>query len=282
MLVADRGLASYVHLALLSLRKMHGLFRCHQNQIVSFRVGRKHTGQRKPIPGLPRSRYVRRLGKQDQVVEYSKPKNRPNWMKADAYAALPETLEVRELRCKVKQRGCRTREITLVTTLLDAEKYPALDVAELYRQRWQIETNFRHLKTTMKMEVLHCKTVDGVLKELCMFAVAYNLVRLAMLEAARRQKKPVDRISFIDALRWLREALAARGESQRADAQADRESVPPRPHRTPRDQTPPQTAQTDQQAASGTPQVATGKTTCGLSSCHSCQNRVRTLFMRST
>ncbi|MBX9679911.1 MAG: hypothetical protein K2X38_14205 [Gemmataceae bacterium] len=116
----------------------------------------------------------------------------------------------------------------------------------------------------------------------------FVLTRLAMLEAARQQKaarkqnKPVDRISFIDALRWLREALAARGESQRADALADRESVPPPPHRTPRDQTPPQTAQTDQQAASGTPQAVTGKTTCGLSSCHSCQDRVRTLFMRST
>lgn len=58
----------------------------------------------------------------------------------------------------------------------------------------------------MRMEVLHCKTVDGVLKELHMFAIAYNLVRLVMLKAAQRQQVPVDRISFIDALRWLRDA----------------------------------------------------------------------------
>lgn len=206
VLVADRGLASYVHLVKLSLRKMHAVFRCHHAQIVSFRVGRKHTGQRKPAAGLPRSRYVKRLGTCDQVVEYSKPKNRPSWIDAAEYAALPETLLVRELRYKVKQRGSRTREVTLVTTLLDAEKYAALELANLYRRRWQIEINFRHLKTTMKMEVLHCQTVDGVRKELCMFAVAYNLVRLAMLEAAHRQKAPVERISFIDALRWLREA----------------------------------------------------------------------------
>jgi hypothetical protein len=58
----------------------------------------------------------------------------------------------------------------------------------------------------MKMEVLHCHSVDGVLKELAMFALVYNLVRIVMLEAARRQKAPVQRISFVDALRWLRTA----------------------------------------------------------------------------
>jgi hypothetical protein len=68
--------------------------------------------------------------------------------------------------------------------------------------------NFRHLKTTMGLDVLHCKTVGGVLKELHMFAVAYNLVRLVMPPASRQQKVPLDRISFIDALRWLRDASA--------------------------------------------------------------------------
>lgn len=58
----------------------------------------------------------------------------------------------------------------------------------------------------MRMEVLHCKSVEGVLKELYMFAIAYNLVRLVMLEASRRQKVPLERISFLDALRWLRDA----------------------------------------------------------------------------
>ena len=104
------------------------------------------------------------------------------------------------------QRGYRTKVITLVTTLLDPETYPATELAELYLKRWEIEVNFRHLKTTMGMEVLHCKRVAGVLKELHMFAITYNLVRLVMLEASRRQCVPLDRISFIDALRWLRDA----------------------------------------------------------------------------
>jgi hypothetical protein len=206
ILLADRGFASYAHLALLFMRKMHAVFRCHQKQIVSFRVGRKHTKQRKPIKGLPRSRYVRRLGRWDQIVEYTKPKEVPAWMDKEEYQALPETLLVRELRYRTIQRGYRTKVITLVTTLLDPEAYPAEELAKLYLSRWQIEVNFRHLKTTMGMEEMHCQTVAGVTKELYMFAIVYNLVRLVMLEASTRQGVPLDRISFVDALRWLRDS----------------------------------------------------------------------------
>jgi hypothetical protein len=208
ILLADRGFASFAHMALLFLRDLHAVFRCHQKQIVSFRVGRKHTGQRKSRKGLPRSRYVRRLGRRDQVVAYTKPTAKPTWMEDAPWAALPTTLLVRELRFFTPQRGYRTQVITLVTTLLDPHAYPAAALAELYLSRWQIEVNFRHLKTTMGMEVLHCKSVAGVLKELHMFAIAYNLVRLVMLEASRRQGVPLDRVSFIDALRWLRDAPA--------------------------------------------------------------------------
>jgi IS4 transposase len=67
----------------------------------------------------------------------------------------------------------------LVTTLLSPEVYRVTDLAELYRRRWQVETALAHRKTTMQMEVLHSKTVLGVLKELTVFAIVYNLVRLA-------------------------------------------------------------------------------------------------------
>ncbi len=112
------------------------------------------------------------------------------------------------MRYVTRQRGHRTRVITLVTTLVDATVYPAGELAALYLSRWQIEINFRHLKTTMKMDVMHCQTVKGVTKELYMFAIAYNLVRLVMLEASDRQKVPLERISFVDALRWLRDSEA--------------------------------------------------------------------------
>jgi hypothetical protein len=100
--------------------------------------------------------------------------------------------------------GFRTREITLVTTRLDAEAYGVSDLAELYRQRWQIETALAQLKTTMQMDVLHCTTVPGVRKELTMFALVDNLVRLVMRPSATRQHTAMERISFLDALRWLR------------------------------------------------------------------------------
>jgi hypothetical protein len=187
ILLADRGFASFAHLALLSQRELHAVFRCHQQQIVSFRVGRKHTSQRRPKKGLPRSRYVKRLGRRDQLVEYSKPKEIPKWMDKDTFDGLPETLLVRELRFDTPQRGHRTKVITLVTTLLDPVLYPKSELADLYMRRWQIEVDFRHLKTTMGLEVLHCKTVDGVLKELYIFALSYNLVRLVIFYASLRQ-----------------------------------------------------------------------------------------------
>jgi len=77
-------------------------------------------------------------------------------------------------------------------------------IAALYGLRWDVETNIRHLKTTMKLEVLKSQSVEGIKKEVLVFTLVYNLVRLVMLEAARRQKVLLSRISFIDALRWLR------------------------------------------------------------------------------
>jgi hypothetical protein len=68
---------------------------------------------------------------------------------------------------------------------------------------YNIETSLAQLKTTMQMDVLHCKTVPGVLKELTVFAIVYNLVRMVMLELATLQHTAVERISFLDALRWL-------------------------------------------------------------------------------
>ena len=143
------------------------------------------------------------MGMEDQLVEWFKPLLCPGWMSTEQFAGLPEKLLLRELRYRVTRRGFRVHEVTLVTTLIDSATYPATELAELYGRRWNIETNFRHLKTTMGMKVLRCKTVVGVHKELLMFALAYNLVRLVMVEAAKRQGVFVERISFVDALRWL-------------------------------------------------------------------------------
>lgn len=219
VLVADRGFCSYAHLAQLACSGLFGVFRLHQRTIVSFRKGRIHMPPRPRHPmwkgakGLPRSRWVRWLGRRDQLVEYYKPASRPRWITPEAYAALPEALVVREVRFTIEVPGMRTREVTLVTTLLDADRYPAAELAQLYFDRWRVEVNLRHLKQTLHLDVLRSKTVDGVHKELCMIALAYNLVRLVMCAAAQRQGVEAERVSFVDALRWL--AHARPGEALR-------------------------------------------------------------------
>ena len=206
VLLADCAFASFAHLALISQGKRHAIFPCHQRQIVNFRPHRKHKTSPHEPTGLPTSRWLKRLGKRDQLVEYIKPKNNPKWMSKEDFDALPASIVVRELRVTIKRPGRCARTMTFVTTLLDQELYPAAAIAALYGQRWDVETNIRHLKTTMKLEVLRSQSVEGIKKEVLMFALVYNLVRLVMLEASRRQQVALSRISFVDALRWLRSA----------------------------------------------------------------------------
>jgi hypothetical protein len=228
VLLGDRLFSSFGHLALLVSRGLHGLFRAHQKLIIDFTPHRPHVGvrgssnvQRK---GRPRSRWIESLGPCDQLVEWFRPSAVPPWSSKKAWAALPETLLVRELRYTIGRRGFRVHTVTLVTTLLDPVRYPKEKIAEAYGLRWTIETAFGHIKTTMKMDVLHCQTVQGILKELTMFVLVYNLVRMTVLEAARRQGVKPDRISFVDALRWLATA-------QPGDELPDLVIIPLRPNR---------------------------------------------------
>jgi hypothetical protein len=221
VILADRAFCSFAHLALILRAKLHAVFRVHPRVIVDFTPHRSRRwsrgrprkrcasrrGRHAPPKGQTRSERVRALtaprGLCDQIVRWFKPVSRPVWMSVADYVELPDTITVRELRYRIQQRGFRTRQVTLVTTLLDPQTYPALQMARLYFRRWQVEQNFRSLKQTMKMDVLRCQTVNGVMKELTMYAIAYNLVCLVMREAARRQGVPTHRVSFADALRWL-------------------------------------------------------------------------------
>ncbi len=206
--LGDRAFCSYAHLAILLNRKQHGVFRAHQRQIIDFTPGRPQAVRgkgKKPHEAKirPHSRWVLSQGESDQVVIWSKPKSDPRWITKDEYASLQEEIAVRELRYKVSTPGYRVGEVTLVTTLLDASVYPAEALADLYFRRWQVEVYLRDLKITLKMDVLKCKTVDGVLKELAVFALVYNLVRSVACQAAQAQGVAADRVSVTDAVRWL-------------------------------------------------------------------------------
>ena len=216
VLLGDRAFCSFAHLVLLAAMSVDAVFRTHQKQIVDFTPGRPHRDRGKSSgkryeKGLPTSRFVRRLGEEDQLVEWTCPQNRPLWMSEAEQAALPQTLLVRELRYRVTARGMRTRVVSITTTLLDPMRYPKREIARLYGFRWEIETNFRHMKSTMKMDQLKCQTPDGVMKELMVYVLVYNMVRAAMTLAAERQRvADANRVSFIDALRCLRSLLTAR------------------------------------------------------------------------
>lgn len=208
IVLGDRGFCSYAHIATLYNRKLHGVFRAHQRRIVDFAPNRPQAVKGKaktPREATirPHSRWVLSQGACDQVVVWSKPKRKPQWMSKDEYALLPDEITVREVRYKIHTPGYRVAEVTLVTTLLEASVYSAKALADLYFRRWQVEVYLRDLKITLKMDVLKCKTVDGVLKELAMFALVYNLVRSVAIESAKAQRVAADRVSVTDAVRWL-------------------------------------------------------------------------------
>jgi hypothetical protein len=180
VLVGDRAFGPFAHLALCRQRQLHAVFRAHQRR----------------RPGAAA----------DRLVWYTKPAQRPTWLTAEAYAALPEQVQVREVRVRVRTPGRRVRTLVLVTTLLDRARYPARAIARAYERRWQVETDLGHLKTTLGMDVLKSRTADGVHNEALLFGLAYNLVRRVTRAAADRQRVPVERVRFVDALRWLQRA----------------------------------------------------------------------------
>jgi hypothetical protein len=210
VLVADRGFCSYAYLALLSQQGVQVLLRMKRSQLVDFRPHRPaaRTGR---DTGRPRSTWLVRCGYHDQLVLWHRPQTVSRTMTSSQHAALPACVVVRELRYRVRTPGFRTRQVTLATPLLDPDRYPAAAVAELYRPRWQVETNLRHLKQTLGLAVLKSASVAGVEKEILVFALVYNLVQRARAGAATAQGVPGERISFIDALRHLRWPLAAPG-----------------------------------------------------------------------
>ena len=144
-----------------------------------------------------------RLGARDHLIELRKPVLKPDWMTPEQYAQAPESLTVRELATGGK---------ILVTTLLCPTKTPKADLKALYRERWHVELDFRHIKTTLGMEILSCKTPAMAQKEVWVYLLAYNLIRLMMVQAATLSACHPRKLSFKHTLQlwgaWDRHAGA--------------------------------------------------------------------------
>ena len=191
--LADRGFCTYTLLALLLGRGVHSLLRLHQARPADLRKGK-------------------RLGKNDRLMLWRKPWpwQRPRYVPKALWKLIAQELPVRVVRFPLAVRGFRSRSVTLVTTLLDAQAYPAEELARLYARRWRIELWFRDIKTSMGMEALRCKSPKMAHKELEMFFIAYNLIRCLMAQSATTHDAPLERLSFkgtVDAVRQFSMAL---------------------------------------------------------------------------
>jgi Transposase DDE domain len=118
---------------------------------------------------------------EDKVVKLSRPNFNPSRFTREEWEALPESIKVRLIRYQVNGRK---DQITIVTTLMNEEKYPAVEVAKLYGFRWNCELDIRSIKSVMGMVELRCCTPAMLEREIMVYFLAYNLIRISMLDAA--------------------------------------------------------------------------------------------------
>jgi hypothetical protein len=195
VLLADCCFASYFMLALALSWDVQVVTRQHQCRKTDFRRGQQ-------------------LGEKDHVVLWQRPA-RPEWMDEETYATIPETLSVRELYVRVEIPGFRVKELVVVTTLTDGERYPAAEIARLFRARWHVELDLRNIKVSLHLEDLRCKTPEMVRREILVHWLAYHLIRKVMAQAALSQGCAPRQLSFAAALAvvasdWNQASLAER------------------------------------------------------------------------
>ena len=183
LLVADRYFCSFFLIALRLGRGVQSGARRHQKRHVDFRRGC-------------------RLGRRDHLVVWTRPQ-RPQWMDPTTYDTIPETLEMRELRFHVSQPGRRTTEITIATTLTDADVYTKADVAELYGFRWNAELDIRSIQQNLNLNHVRCKSPEIVRRELWTTLLADQLVRTTAAASALLHHKRPRQISFTGTCQYL-------------------------------------------------------------------------------
>ena len=183
VLLADRCYCGWFLLALLQELGVDVVVRLHQLREADFQQGE-------------------RLGLGDHVVDWPRPA-KPAWMDDATYARMPASLRLREVRVRVAEPGFRVQSLVVVTTLTDAEQFSSAELAKLYRRRWLVELDIRTLKSTLKLDVLRCKTPEMARKELRTGLLAYNLIRQTMLQAALAADRSPRELSFTVALQTI-------------------------------------------------------------------------------
>jgi hypothetical protein len=153
----------------------------------------------------------KQLGPNDWLVAWKKGNTASPWMSSGQWAALPDTLTLRAVKGSLYRQGFRVRQVIVITTLLDAQAYPANEILAAYLRRWRLEMCLDDLKTTLGMESLPNRSPEMLQQELYLRLIAHNLVRCTMAQAAAENHRPLERLSFkgsLDALRQYAHAMA--------------------------------------------------------------------------
>ena len=135
------------------------------------------------------------LADNDLLVEWPKPKGSKTRYQLEEWESLPNTLLVRQVKVTVTQPGFRVKTFYIATTLLDEKRYPAETIAELYLKRWNVELYFRELKTSLGLDILRCKTPDMIEKEVLMYFIVFNAIKLIVNDSRQDTILP-DEMSF--------------------------------------------------------------------------------------
>jgi hypothetical protein len=178
IVLGDRLFDAYRDIAQLLARGVDTVFGKKQSRRCDFRQGRK-------------------LGPDDHIVMWKKPKyDSTRFDSREEWEALPDEIAMREVRCIVRRAGYRTRTVIIVTTLLDGETYSSQDLTDLFAQRWHCELDLRSLKQSLGLRRLRCQSPAMVRKELWVYFLAYNLIRVRMAQAAAVHDKLPRTLSF--------------------------------------------------------------------------------------
>ena len=190
LVIGDAFFGTYFLLASLYERKIDAVF--------------EQFGARKRVADFRKGEH---LGAKDHIIELAKPKHKPDWMEQAHYDGVPDTITIRELKVKGK---------LLITTLLSPKTYPKNELNALYKKRWHVEVDLRNIKTTLGMDTLSCKTPEMAEKEMWIYLLAYNLIRLLMAQSALLADMLPRQLSFKHTVQlwvaWCRQTQSVYGQ----------------------------------------------------------------------
>jgi hypothetical protein len=145
---------------------------------------------------------AKRIDKHERTTVWLRPQ-RPNWMSEEEYAACPEQIEIRLVDVLIEQPGFRSKKYTIATTILETNVFTRNWLTEVYRSRWLVELDIRSIKCSLGMDVVRAKTPAMVQTEIWSCLLAYNLIRMKMLQSCATNRRMPRTLSFTTTLQLI-------------------------------------------------------------------------------